>query len=71
MLELSVMVRVAVRVPMSVGLKETVTVQLPLAARLAPQLLVWLKSPEFVPLNAMLEILRVEFPVLLRMTGWD
>ena len=63
-LALSVMVTAPVRVPVAVGLKVTLRVQLALAARLEPQVLVWEKSP----LAVMLVMLRVAFPVLLRMT---
>jgi hypothetical protein len=63
-LALSVMVTTPVLVPAAVGLKVTLRVQLALAARLAPQLLVWEKSP----LAVMLVMLRVAFPVLLRVT---
>jgi len=42
---LSVMVSVPVREPLAVGVKVTLTVQLELAATLAPQLLVCAKSP--------------------------
>jgi hypothetical protein len=63
-LALSVMVTTPVLVPAAVGLKVTLRVQLALAARLAPQVLVWEKSP----LAVMLVMLRVAFPVLLRVT---
>src|SRR5882762_9349479 len=42
---LSVMLRVPGRVPLAVGVKVTLTVQLEFAATLAPQLLVCAKSP--------------------------
>jgi hypothetical protein len=63
-LALSVMVTTPVLVPAAVGLKVTLRVQLALAARLAPQLLVWEKSP----LAVMPVMLRLAFPVLLRVT---
>jgi hypothetical protein len=63
-LALSVMVTTPVLVPVAVGLKVTLRVQLALAARLAPQVLVWEKSP----LALMLVMLRVALPVLLRVT---
>ena len=63
-LALSVMVKEPLREPLAVGVKVTLRVQLALAARLAPQVLVWEKSP----LAVMLVMLRVAFPVLLRMT---
>jgi len=65
-LALSVIVTAPVRVPAAVGLKVTLRVQLALAARLAPQVLVWEKSP----LAVMLVMLSVALPVLLRMTLW-
>jgi hypothetical protein len=42
---LSVIDNVPVRVPLCVGLKITLMVQLASAARLDPQVFVWLKSP--------------------------
>ena len=61
---MSVMVIDPLRAPMAVGVKVTVIVQGAPAARLEPQVLVWEKSP----LAVMLEIVRVAFPVLLRVT---
>ena len=63
-LALSVMVKVPFLVPVAVGLKVTLMVQLALAATLEPQVLVWEKSP----LTVMLEMLRVALPVLLSVT---
>jgi len=63
---LSVKVTAAARAPVVVGLKVTLTVQMAPAALLAPQLLVWAKSPEFVPVIAMLVMLKAALPVLLR-----
>jgi hypothetical protein len=63
-LALSVMVTTPVLVPVAVGLKVTLRVQLAPAARLEPQVLVWEKSP----LTAMLVMLRVALPVLLKVT---
>ena len=63
-LALSVMVTAPVLVPVAVGLKVTLSVQLALAARLEPQVLVWEKSP----LVVMLVMLRAALPVLLRVT---
>ena len=51
---MSVTVNVPLRVPVAVGVKVTLIVQLVPAARLAPQLLVCPKSPLLVPLTAML-----------------
>ena len=61
-LALSVMVKAPLLEPLAVGVKVTLRVQLPLAATLEPQVLVWEKSP----LTAMLVMLRVALPVLLR-----
>jgi len=55
---LSVIDNVPVRVPLCVGLKVTLMVQLASAARLGPQVFVWLKSP----LAAMLVILSAILP---------
>ena len=63
-LALSVMVTAPVLVPVALGLKVTLRVQLALAATLEPQVLVWEKSP----LAVMLVMLRVALPVLLRVT---
>ena len=63
-LALSAMVKEPLREPLTVGVKVTLRVQLALAARLAPQVLVWEKSP----LTVMLVMLRVALPVLLRVT---
>jgi hypothetical protein len=58
------MVTTPVLVPVAVGLKVMLRVQLALAARLEPQVLVWEKSP----LTVMLVMLRVALPVLLSVT---
>jgi hypothetical protein len=63
-LALSVMVIEPLREPVAVGVNITLRVQLALAATLAPQVLVWEKSP----LAVMLVRLRVALPVLLRVT---
>ena len=44
----------AVRLPVAVGLNVTLIVQLADAARLAPHVCVWAKSPAFVPVRLML-----------------
>jgi hypothetical protein len=59
---LSVTVRLALRVPVALGVKVTLIVQLEPAATLAPQLLVWPKSPALAPLNPILLIL-IDEPV--------
>ena len=63
-LALSVMVTAPVLVPMAVGLKVTLRVQLALAATLEPQVLVWEKPP----LTVMLVMLRTALPVFLSVT---
>ena len=63
-LALSVIVKVPPLEPVAVGVKVTLRGQLALAARLAPQVLVWEKSP----LAVILLRLRVALPVLLRVT---
>ena len=57
---------VAVRLPVAEGVKVTLIVQLCPSPRLEPQLLVWLKSPGFVPvmvIDVMLSV--VEFDPLV------
>ena len=63
-LELSAMVKDPLREPLTVGVKVTLSVQLALAARLVPQVLVWEKSP----LAVTLVILSVALPVFLSVT---
>ena len=63
-LPLSVMVTAPVLVPVAVGLKVTLRVQLAATATLEPQVLVWEKSP----LTVMLVMLRTALPVFLRVT---
>ena len=63
-LALSVMVKEPFLEPLAVGVKVTLKVQLALAARLEPQVLVWEKSP----LTVMLVMLRTALPVFLRVT---
>jgi hypothetical protein len=66
---LSVMVTEAERLPMEVGAKVTLTLQFPPAGSELGQVLVWLKSPAFVPDTAMDVMLIAAVPVLLRVTG--
>ena len=66
---LSVTVRVAVRVPVAVGLNVTLIVQLDAAATLVPQVLVCVKSPLLVPVTAMLVMLNAVLPGLERVSG--
>ena len=63
---LSVRVIAAERLPMAVGSKVTLIVQVPPAATEAPQVLVWEKSPALVPVTASVVILKAAFPVLFR-----
>jgi hypothetical protein len=63
-LALSVMVTAPVLVPMAVGLKVTLRVQLAATATLEPQVLVWEKSP----LTVILVMLRTALPVFLSVT---
>ena len=63
-LALSVMVTAPVRVPVVVGLKVTLIVQLAPTATLEKQLLVW----EKLPLTLMLVIVRLALPVFLSLT---
>jgi hypothetical protein len=56
------------RLPLAVGVKVTLMVQLPPAATELPQVLVWAKSPALVPAIATLVMLKAVFPVLLRVT---
>jgi len=66
---LSVMAREAVRLPLAEGVKVTLMVQLELAAREAPQLLVWAKSPALEPERAMLVRVKGALPELVRVTA--
>ena len=62
----SVMVTAAVRVPLALGVKVTLIVQLEPAATLDAQLLVCAKSLPFVPVMAILVMLSVALPLLVR-----
>src|SRR5215472_16505345 len=68
---LSVKVRLALRVPMLVGVKVTLIVQLAPTARLEPQLLDWAKSLLLAPVRAMAERFKVAVPELVRVTAWE
>jgi hypothetical protein len=63
---LSVRVTAALRVPLAVGLKVTLIEQLAPAAIELPQVLVWAKSPGFVPVSAILVRVKAALPVLFR-----
>ena len=58
----------AARLPLAVGVKVTLIVQLPPAPTELPQVFVWAKSPAFVPVIAMLVRLKLPLPVLFRVT---
>ena len=61
---LSVTATLAVRVPVAVGLKVTLIMQLAPAPRLARQLWVWVKSPLLVPVMAKPLMISAAVPVL-------
>jgi hypothetical protein len=67
---LSVTVTEALREPEAVGVKVTLMVQLPPAATLEPQLLLWAKSPGLEPPSEMPEMLSAAFPVLFTVTAF-
>jgi hypothetical protein len=71
LLALSVTVRVAVRLPTALGEKAIAMLQLDAAATLPAQLLVIAKSPELVPLNAILAMVSAAEPELLSVTVCD
>lgn len=64
---LSVTVKLPGRVPNAEGVNTTLIVQEAPAARLVPQLLVWVKSP----LAAMLVMLMLAVPEFVSVTGWE
>jgi hypothetical protein len=68
---LSVILIEAVRLPEAVGVNVTLIVQVPFATTVPPHVLVWAKSPALAPVTAMLVMLRLAFPVLLRVTPRD
>ena len=63
---LSLIISEAVRVPVAVGVKVTLIVQLEPAATEEPHVLVWAKSALFAPVIARLAIVRVAEPVLVK-----
>ena len=65
---MSEMLTEAVRIPLVVGVKITLTVQLPPAAREVPHVLLCTKSFGFVPAVAMVAILKVVLPLFVRVT---
>src|SRR5579864_2944787 len=64
--ELSVMLRVAVRLPTDWGVNVTLIVQLAPGATVAPQVVVWEKSGGLLPPRAMPDILSATDAVLVR-----
>jgi hypothetical protein len=64
---LSVIVTLAARLPVAVGLKVTLIEQFAPAVTLAPQVFVAEKSPLFVPVMAMVSV-NVAFPVFVNVT---
>src|SRR5713226_7348650 len=66
---LSVIVTLALRLPAAVGVKVTLMLQEALTPKLAGQLLVWAKSPAFVPVTVILAMLSVTVPLLVSVTG--
>ena len=68
-LALSVIVKVPVSEPTTVGMKVKLRVQLVPAATVAPQLLVSAKSPLFVPAMVTLVMLSGALPVLVSVMG--
>ncbi len=71
---LSVMFRLALRLPVALGVKEALRAQLAPAASvlgLSGQLLVELKSAELVPLRVTLPMVSGAFPLLVRVTDCD
>jgi len=65
---LSVKVSDAVRLPLAVGAKVTLIVQLAPGASEPPQVLAWAKSPVLAPVSATLAMLSVALPLLPRVT---
>jgi hypothetical protein len=69
---LSVIVRLAVLFPLAVGLKVTLSAQLPLGITVAPVQVSALlaKSPAFVPVSPTLAIVRFPLPLLVTVSVW-
>ena len=62
------MLSAAVRVPLAAGVNKIAMVQVPPAATAGLQVSTSVKSPASAPVNAMLEMLKLALPVLLRVT---
>ena len=67
---LSAMLMAAVRVPVAVGLKVTLIVQLASTANEAGQVFVSAKSPAFVPVAVIPEIAKAALPPFVKVTVW-
>ena len=68
---MSVMLTLALRLPIAEGVKATLIVQVaPAASVLEPlgQVLVWAKSPLLVPVRPMLLMVRAALPLLVSVT---
>jgi len=68
---LSVTVTLALRVPVAAGVKVTLMVHLAPAAKvlgLMGQVVAWAKSPELVPVTAMLLMVNGALPLLVKVT---
>jgi len=70
LLVLSVIASDAVRFPEAVGVKVTLMVQLLLAARELPHVVVSAKSPGLAPVSEMLLMVRAKFPLLFTVIFW-
>ena len=68
LLALSVMLTEAVSLPLAVGVKVTLIVQLAPAATEVPHVLVWAKALALVAVIARLVMLNVPLPLLVRVT---
>lgn len=64
------MLREADRAPVTFGVNLTEIVQLPPTATLVPQVLVWLKSPGFVPVIVIPVMDKIALPVLDSVIVW-
>ena len=64
------MLRLALRVPVATGENGTLIVHIVSAAKLAPHVFVWPKSPLLTPVTVMLEMLIGAPPVFDIVTVW-
>jgi len=65
---LSTIARVAVRLPLALGLKDTLIVHCAPTATEPGQVLAWVKSAELAPVTDMLDIVKLALPVFWRLT---